>query len=667
QLLTAELDEALVIKKKEAEEERKALDELEEWKSYFNETMSVLDIINEEYKLALCDRMIGSLMALYSKSLRKLSIRQVKTLVSTVTTYDLQEREKSFLISTLVNLRLERLKDTEISEIVSAYNVIMAPYAKSEDINRVILDDLKIKLLDQIERVIYEGSFENLLMGITSTYEPDMLATLMEAENLYDKCWFVITDVLKREISEDEIIDNLINHVMMSNPTDDMTYSLRFLRVPINSEKSIEKIVSETPSSEYETFIDFTESDPSWRASQKEIMDRLSLNGFNYLTTKYYSLDHDIYGMKSSDEFIRLFSFLNGHTKYCLDGTLENILKVNMTDISTEPISILDVLVGLQYIIFKIHGMSSVTIPNSEEDYKYPTLHLGSEDVTVNLAALCNMSGNAEYLQNTISNFDSVVSGFKTAQTLYDEIQVAGSYEAARDILISKVKEMEFSEEAMNTLLINVKEYDEYKDKLKKYRDMFLSGTVSDVFSTLSGYSTYDEYCLTELPDFISWLEEGKPEDIEHDTDYYKQKFITFYNYLIDAIEDKEFSRRFKNSFYYDTIKQILTQILRYFQSYTITMQDIITYLRIDQPLQNNTKLTDEMIRSTDLSISERLTVNNLSFTTRLPKFKQYTHSLTLDDGVALEIRLDDETVPPISILDKSRIPLNRYKINKWK
>jgi len=653
--------EALEIKKTLAEAEITKLLETEQWKTYYSMLKEVLDFNNIEYFPKLIKGIIDNLDKLLRDSIENLDFDSLRLsllslLPSSSTssispkiqldildytylkTKYIEYRLKNFLLlgydnSTDIN-NIYNNSNNDNSNILNLHYDVILNSKESEFrklLNDVVADDGVRERLSKLYMVdgvvgVYKEIFSRwladyLVNNVSNIYEfakgcftmhsdwvaahPDIIdidtwestVSTIELYKILEALFDVAPSLEVRKAS-------LISRLMISNPSKAEIYDLRFLKVPIKN-RNLEEEISKATLEDYIDYYEVTASDPYWKATKEEIFASTSLEKFNYLETKYYNIENEIYSLTKTEQFCILFNLLNVYLKEIEDSAGINNLSFIATDISEQPIPLLYAILGMLYITFKIYGMENVAI-NIDTDKYLSGLAYNTDEYTINLDEYKNNTQPDPTLAINIKGIPDKTSFVTYINEPSGNPEIPPT-ENGRINLIDFFNNLWMEKERFSKLIMATKNYNEYRRALDEYESRYKKCLPADFFNYLvwKNYTTYDEFFAAEFPEFLEWFEKDLVFE-NNNSDFYKQKFVSLYNYILDYIEDRDFVKIVKVPSLYQSFKDIIYQILNIFKSYTITIKDLAVVLHVNEMIENHVKTVDQVTNSKIITIVER-------------------------------------------------------------
>jgi len=217
-----------------------------------------------------------------------------------------------------------------------------------------IYDSLKLIALNNID--IHINTLSNYIMinncGTNSINGTEYTKTVK------------LSQVLNIWYSDVEWLGLLKKRIVETNPSMETMTDLKFIRIPYD-EYDIQAAAITADADNIYDYHEIVDADSSWKASETEIKEK----EFNFINTKYYSVENVVGNSITINQLVYMFSYLKS-LYMNINPLIDDKIKFTNIDISNIPISIMDGLIGMAILVNKTMGVQDVTIMD-DSDIKY--------------------------------------------------------------------------------------------------------------------------------------------------------------------------------------------------------------------------------------------------------------------------------------------------------
>jgi hypothetical protein len=368
-------------------------------------------------------------------------------------------------------------------------------------------------------------------------------------------------------------IDN--NEIDYSNPR------LDFIKVP-GEERNVNKNINNYITVDYDSVV---EADPFWQASKEEILRE----NFNYIATKYISLESMIELVKESMETSYLFNLLMSIRKS--EG--KDSLTYYDRTISPNPLSVLDMVVAMQILVVKRMGFKDNIVMAGRSVEKVYGFDFTDRSVEKKAIAMMDeFRYEAEERGVQRSSFKE----FKLSNTVNSNMKGPDDYETiSHDELVEMYVNNDKYRQKLEEYIIETKNYKLYRRLRELWQVKFTSRMQTEIFE---GYRTYSDYLKDSDPELHRYIQ--LPEEIENDNDEIKDLFYREALYYIADSLDRYIDSSEMNMFINNNIitgeyiRSYIYKVINVFKAYTVDVREMIVTYRQDSKLFNTVKLFEE-------------------------------------------------------------------------
>jgi hypothetical protein len=415
--------------------------------------------------------------------------------------------------------------------------------------------------------------------------------------------YYLIKD-LKRDESfpRSDIKNNIKN---FESETEKIQPDLKFLKVKV-TEKELENIFV-SPATEKVNYEVLTSLDPFWEASKDEIATK----DFNKLNTKYLGVEIGIDLYKLTHQFSFFYNYLKNFKKSD-DSGVNSQLKILNSQISADPIHLVDALIALNYLALK---------------------HLGYEDTILysmeNIAYLNHVWGfnpeDSDKWDPELTYYENMINilGYKTEKVLNEntekyeyyiipvaiperqigtnvlwnpDIDAGGPFAKPSDFLRSFNENYELFLKHRNDL-INENDYTAFQKKMEFFQAKFIQEINNDVYK---GHEKLSDYLQEQSPDLFTYIESDLPNKRISDLIVVLEDFLL----NIENVENKYIE--FDNSLLVlDFTSAFIRKIISIFKAYTTQFIGMNAYFVYSDELLETVKLREKILQNKSISTGE--------------------------------------------------------------
>lgn len=355
-----------------------------------------------------------------------------------------------------------------------------------------------------------------------------------------------------------------------------------FMKVPYE-EENFEDFLNTMSTQEREAlkrnYHTVTGSDSTWKVTKDEVLNM----EFNAIQTKYFDIQSAMEVMKISTQMALFSNMMRTIRK---DRHFDDQMYFVSVEVIEAPISVFDALIALNILATEILGYEA-RIPKSESE----------------LRTVWNFQNSEDYNGMSVkyrSEFESgSFVGAHDIPGMLDYRNVVPAFEGNIEI-----------KDRMEVLMSAETDYDTYRNLQDDYNILFMSKQMDDVFA---GFDTYLEYIQSRNENLYDFLK-SHIDDISEEEDH-RQVLRKAFNAIAVSLENYVNSDKFRpTSFNTDYILTFVKRMINTFKAYTVQLNDISIYYKIDGPI-HTIKLFD-VIRGWDAKFGKAgrvLLVDNAS------------------------------------------------------
>lgn len=416
----------------------------------------------------------------------------------------------------------------------------------------------------------------------------------------------------------------------------------------------------------YEDYFEVTDDDPYWGDEEDNLYRELSEMEFNYMSSKYISIDtmKDIY--KTNIDVTYFFTTL----EYYQSKGLLNNLNFKNTSIkkSGSLANMYDVFVAVYILTCWKQGYEDLILYDGTsygEVYGF-NFDIIQADLEEELRYLENLNEYKEltYLTEYIKTLDPASEEYRQVKERIETLVELEDYSKVRQLIIALTEDIMTPEDLMVNLFNN-HEYKEYlEDLLKKAPTLKIKQSLQKIYDATMytkflgnvlgyGYETYSEYLQVkdlELYNFVKTSGNNK-EDMD-------VALNTLFEALNAFIDDENFiiiSDYITNNTV--DLRKYLMTILSVFKAYTVDIKRLNTYLIFNNHHEDRAYMFFELHEmKKKVGVSDRLELLKESYEVIKRYYK--SDSISVEDYYELEkCFINEENIDlqeVFSILEKS-------------
>lgn len=355
--------------------------------------------------------------------------------------------------------------------------------------------------------------------------------------------------VLKKNVKLTEYDENTPN----SNK-----YDISFVRVPLE-EKNIRKVFE---NEEYISYTDMVADDPLWGVGDDNLYNQLIETEFNYLETKYISIENMMEITKNTYQYTSLYRYILNNPQLTYD------YKFTYKRGNWFEMDVFDAFLYLSLLIIKSRGYQDI-LPDTIGNISY-VMGLSAIDTSHLLWKFTKMFKSEEF-----RNTPYYMKSMSEVKDVYSFMDVFVNNKKALDI--------------MDKILETTTDYEEYSF-IKTIKDsMVISKTLPEIYNDGNGntFTTYEGYLKfknSELGKVIDAL------SIEDNITSYQNEVVYIID-LVNSVLNKESDLSVESNLtildnirdeYGGNVNRLLKEVLKYFISIAITIKDFSLVFKID-------------------------------------------------------------------------------------
>jgi methyl-accepting chemotaxis protein len=375
------------------------------------------------------------------------------------------------------------------------------------------------------------------------------------------------------------------------------SYELNFAQVPIDTadiSSSLKKRYM------YQTYEEVVADDPFWgnndgdEDAQDEFKNKLLDAEFNYVNTKYMSMNTMLDMTKANFEACYFFNLIN-----CLeyDGLLDQLRFFNK-DIKSSgaDVRVFDVVTALFCLLFKRFGYDDKVL--------YTPTAVGS-------VFGFNFESDLDYLREKIKDGATIKIGgvekvFDINRLTPDELKVFNhdSVDVQRTALIDIFFKNRDYGQYLRDKMVKTQDYGEYKALMEIYNYNMYSDAIKDLYSTgeENVYSTYSDYLKDKDPELYEYviLNSTSRENIIKSIDTLLLSLESYFNtdkfdYIFASLTNISG----------ELVKTYMSRILNIFKAYTVELRKINIYYVFDDKFGSMLRMFSYIQNTVDRSMAE--------------------------------------------------------------
>lgn len=430
-------------------------------------------------------------------------------------------------------------------------------------------------------------------------------------------------------------------------------YELKFLKLPL--EDDIDDYIR-NPSS-YLDYDEITMSDPTWDGGldHEEIMKAVLEEEFNFVKTKYISIDSITDIAKASAQQSYFFNFLYDNVY------IEELVRVKIPFIEAgKEFRVVDVFTLLTALTYIYKGVKDTIM-----DTQSKVLYVNGFNFKANLAVLAEEigpiripdtpdgyivdPGGTKHAKQQLERFTDEVDDYvevnrvqKDDGSFEDEVNIKASIPSFKELMNIFINCMDIRDELIKGMnnADNKKVYDVYKklyDSLMTVQltlDFYKNPETGDFYRDEDGDATYSAFLAHRDPSLYSVIIAIQSYMDDASRNQYISNVIDSIIYALEEyIDTKEFASIFSNLpiLSIDAVKNYIATIINFYKSYKVDFLGINTIYIFDDKYDGAIKLIDEMLMNRYFCKTE--------FVTLFEDFKSFA-SMKYKDRVSLIDRM---------------------------
>ncbi len=395
-------------------------------------------------------------------------------------------------------------------------------------------------------------------------------------------------------------------------------YELKFLKLPL--EDDIDDYIR-NPSS-YLDYDEITMSDPTWDGGldHEEVMKAVLEEEFNFVKTKYISIDSVTDIAKASAQQSYFFNFLYDNVY------IEELVRVKIPFIEPgREFRVADVFTLLTALTYIYKGVKDTIM-----DTQSKVLYVNGFNFKANLAILAEEigpiripntpdgyvvdPGATEHAKEQLAKFTDMVDDYievnrvqQNDNNFKDEVTIKASIPSFKELMNIFINCMDIRDELIKGMnkSDNKKVYDVYKklyDSLMTVQltlDFYKNPETGDFYRDEDGDATYSAFLANRDPSLYSVILTIQSYIDDASRNQYISNVIDSIIYALEEyIDTKEFNSIFSNLpiLSIDAVKNYIATIINFYKSYKVDFLGINTIYIFDDKYDGAIKLIDDML-----------------------------------------------------------------------
>jgi hypothetical protein len=358
---------------------------------------------------------------------------------------------------------------------------------------------------------------------------------------------------------------------------------LYFAKVEEDETELESKFLSDTTERlDYDAFVS---PDPLWQVDSSKAANE----DFNYVGTKYLSVDVSVDILKVSVQNALFFNFLKRFASHGPEKAASPLSIVN-SDISENPINIVDVMVALSHAANNFLGFEDMVVDGNAVPYLLNTHDFEPEDgvfwdpnisPTINQAGIDGFSTDDEGAHITYPH-SSRAPGINALNRPIGEV---GGASASPFDLVQAYKENYLLREAHRNAMIAEHDQSEYLRMRAVYDAKFTKIATNEFWGS---HETLASYLRTESPDLLAFIESRTPSEALDSLISALEGFVED-----SGVPDVPFDATL-NPIEFGIITYFVRRIVDVFKAYTTQFRDLNRYYVYRDPLDDTVSMRED-------------------------------------------------------------------------